>query len=465
MKIRLFAALVFLLGSVSRASERPNIIFILADDMGWSDVGCQGHPLVRTPNLDRLAAEGSRFTQCYATGVTCCPSRTGFMTSRLPAEFAKYPAGSGFGERITVTELLKKNGYATGHFGKWHIGPVTDPGTYGIDVISAGDGGGAKKRSADSPRGRDAPIYDAAIRFIEEHREGPFYVNIWDHIPHHPVNPSAAVREAFGPLEVDESKLPAELRVKFQRCRDLGGDPADHLLSWLSEIQAMDAEIGALLKRLDELGLRENTLVAFSSDQGPAPIREDLGREKAPRAGKPGSEIKPEAVTLRLNAMGSVGHFRGGKHEQLEGGVRIPWILRWPGHIPAGRVDETSVLSGADWLPTLCAITGVEIDADDFEGEDASAAWLGGEFFRERPLLWKTSNPNSDPAMREGKWKYHGSNRRRGTVALYDLSVDPGEASNLVDSFPEVAERMRLRLAEWTATLPESYDMGEERDE
>src|SRR5262249_49206862 len=144
--------------------SRPNIVFILADDLGYADLKCYGHPYARTPNLDRLATEGTRFEQFYMTGGTCCPSRTGLMTGKFPATFREYPAGSGFGDRVTVTELLKRRGYTTGHFGKWHIGPKETPGTYGIDSIHVNAGATARGRGDD--RGRDASIFDDAIRFI-----------------------------------------------------------------------------------------------------------------------------------------------------------------------------------------------------------------------------------------------------------------------------------------------------------
>ncbi|MCB1134558.1 MAG: sulfatase-like hydrolase/transferase, partial [Verrucomicrobiae bacterium] len=182
---RLLLALCLLSASLI-AADKPNIIFILADDLGWGDLHCYGHPYAKTPHLDKLAADGTRFTHYYATGVTCCPARTGLMTGRFPATFQKYPSGFGFGNRVTITELLKQNGYATGHFGKWHIGTVMEPGTYGIDVIGGEEGGKRKQPTGD--RGRDAPMYDQAVSFIEKHKDGPFYINIWDHISHHPVN-------------------------------------------------------------------------------------------------------------------------------------------------------------------------------------------------------------------------------------------------------------------------------------
>ena len=147
----------------AQAAGKPNIIFLFADDLGYGDLACYGHPYAKTPALDQLAKEGTRFTQAYVTGVTCCPSRTGMMTGKFPGTFAKYMSDHGFGDRVTITELLKRNGYRTGHFGKWHIGPETKNGTYGIDVIN-GKNRDARGRAE---HGRDAYIIDAAIEFLE----------------------------------------------------------------------------------------------------------------------------------------------------------------------------------------------------------------------------------------------------------------------------------------------------------
>ncbi len=448
----------FVLTSV--AADKPNIVFLFADDFGWGDLACYGHPYSKTPNLDKLASEGTRFLQCYATGVTCCPSRTGFMTSKFPATFAKYPANGGFGERVTITELLKKQGYATGHFGKWHIGPDAKDGTYGIDAVGSDDEGGGKKKQA--ARGRDAHIYDDAIGFIERHKGGPFYVNVWGHISHHPINPPPAVLDAFGPLQVDESKFPPEMREKFAMCKKLGGDVSEHLRAFLADVRSMDDEVGRLLKRLDELGLRENTIVVFSSDQGPAPLREDADEPKKKREKKNKGDAEPSDV--RLNAMGFSGPFRGGKHTQFEGGVRIPFIVRWPGQVKAGRVDAQSVISGADWLPTLCALTSTKIDAANFDGEDASKAWHGADFMRTKPLLWKTSSAKSPAAIRDGQWKLHFPISKREDLALYDLAADPGEKTNLVTKHPDIVKQLSAKLEAWQSTLPKEYEKADDKD-
>lgn len=461
---RLLLAVCLLFALSLAAAERPNVVFILADDLGWGDLGCQGHPYAKTPNLDKLAAEGTRFTKFHATGVTCCPARTGLMTGKFPATFQKYPADFGFGSRVTITELLKKSGYATGHFGKWHIGSVMEPGTYGIDVIGAEEKERGKRKQPTGDRGRDAPMYDQAIAFIEKHKAGPFYINIWDHISHHPVNPSPEVLAAFGPLELDESKFTPAMREKFAMCKKLGGDPAAHLRAFLADVKSMDDEVGRLLAKLDELGLRENTLVMFSSDQGAAPLQDQsmLGEKMKKNLKQP----KDAVDQIRLNSMGYAGPlFRGGKHTDLEGGVCVPFIARWPSKVPAGRVDDQSVISGADWLPSLCAITGIPIDAADFDGEDASKALLGGTHVRTKTLFWKTNTERSDPSLLAGTWKLHGSLRKKIPPTLFNLADDPGEQNDLATKEPERLKKLTAELEAWTATLPATYEHGEGKED
>jgi N-acetylgalactosamine-6-sulfatase len=431
--------------SAPAADGAPNVVFLLADDLGYGDLGAYGHPHARTPNLDRLAAEGTRFRQFMVAGITCCPSRTGFMTGRFPARYPTYPANGGFAGRPTVTELLKSAGYATGHFGKWHIGPDTKPGTYGIDVISSAAGG---KRDE---RGRDAAVYDEAIRFIEQNRDRRFYVNVWGHMTHFPVDAPAAYEEKFKDLKADPADYPEPMRAKF-KARSALGDVQAGLRNYLGELLALDESVGRLLKRLDELGLREKTLVVFSSDHGPDDGQGEGGRKD----GRPGD----------LNMMGSAGELRGGKHSPYEGGVRVPFILRWPGRVPAGRVDEASVVGGVDWLPTLGALAGAKPAAADLDGEDVSAAWLGRSVHvRSKPLFWKTSNPNSDVALRDGDWKIHVPGRKRGEVELYDLSKDPGERENLAARRPEVAASLRAKVEAWNASLPKEYLKTADRDD
>ncbi len=425
------------------AADKPNIVFILADDLGYADLKCMGHPLARTPNLDRLAAEGTRFQRFYSTGVTCCPARTGLMTGKFPATYAKYPADYGFGERTTVTELLKKRGYTTGHFGKWHIGPTTSAGTYGIDVIG-GDGDGKKA----GERGRDAHLYDDALRFIEQNKDSSFYVNVWDHISHFPIRPPAALVEKFRDLALKEEDFAEPMRAKFAYVRKEGGDPAEAMRRYLADVASLDDEVGRLLRKLDDLGLREKTIVVFSSDQGPG------GVDAA--ASDPADDR--DRAKARFDMMGYVGEFRGGKHGLYEGGVRVPFLVRWPGRVPAGRVNETSVLSGADWLPTIAAVTEAPADAAALDGESMLDVWTGAERTRTRPLYWKTSTERSPTAVRDGAWKLIHPNRKKGEVELYDVSADPGERRNVAAEHPDVVQRLGALAQRWTDALPDHYD-------
>ncbi len=426
----------------------PNIVFLLADDAGFGDFGCYGHPYARTPNIDQLAKEGTRFAQFYATGTTCCPARTGLMTSKFPATYPIYPANGGFADRITITSLLKGAGYATGHFGKWHIGPDQSPGTYGIDVIGGDADEEAGKQSRNEQRGRDAPIYDQAIRFIEANKDRPFYVNVWGHISHHQVDPVQSLVDRWSTLKVNEMDFPQPMREKFQAVRSAGGDVNDAMRRYLADIESLDDSVGRLLNRLDEWGLRENTLVIFSSDQGADMTKASLGG-------------------VRFNQMGFNGSHRGGKHTNLEGGLRVPFIVRWPSHVRANRLDDRSVISGVDFLPTLCALTGIEINIDDFDGEDVSAAWLGkAAHVRTKPLMWKTSSPGAQALIRVGKWKlFHPIRKNAGEFELYDIEADPGELHNLAAEQPEIMRTLVARLDAWVSTLPKEYVKTKDKED
>ncbi len=441
-------ASVLLCGLEAYAQSKPNIVFLLADDLGTTDLHCYGHPYARTPNIDSLARDGTRFTQYQATGATCCPARTGLMTSWFPARYATYPANGGFAERVTITELLKKNGYATGHFGKWHIGPDPKPHTYGIDVNGALNSEWSGKDMRGDDRGRDAHIYDDAIKFIEQHKDGPFYVNVWGHIPHHAVDPVESLVKRWSGMHVKDSDFSPQMQVKFETVRNNGGDVDDAMRRFLADVESLDDSVGRLLKRLDELGLAENTIVVFNSDQG----------ADMTHAGQGG---------LRDHQMGYNGAMRGGKHTMWQGGQCVPWIVRWPGHVPAGRVDNQSVISGVDWLPTLCAITGVKIDEADFDGEDTSAAWLGKNVHvRNKPLFWKTSAPGSEAYIRDGQWKLSFSARKNaGASELYNLASDPKESLNVATQNPEIVEQLSAKAATWVDSLPTTYIKTKDKED
>lgn len=439
------ALLLFSLASHICAAERPNIVFILADDLGYGDLKCYGHPYARTPNIDKLAEQGTRFTQFYSTGVTCCPARTGLMTGKFPATFKDYPAVHGFGERITITELLKKAGYHTGHFGKWHIGPDPKPGTYGIDQINATDDDVRPKKKRNNEFGRDHSIYEDAIKFIEKHKDGPFYVNVWGHISHNPVNPIQPLVDRWKDLTVNPNDFPVPMREKLSAVTAAKGDISDGMRRYLADVESLDGEVGRLLKRLDDLGLSKNTLVVFSSDQGADMTKASLGG-------------------LRQNQMGFNGPHRGGKHTHYEGGLRVPLIVRWPGHVASKVVNNQAVLSGADWLPTLCRIVGVEIKQADFDGEEMLSAWLGKNRERTKPLLWKVNNVRSEMVIRDGSWKLFDPNGKKGQYELYNIANDAAEKDNVASTNPEIVKQLKAKIAKWNAGLPTEYSKSNDPD-
>jgi len=439
--------------STDSRMDKPNIVFILADDLGYGDLACYGHPYAQTPELDKLASEGTMFHRFYVTGVTCCPSRTGFMTSRHPASYPKYMAEFGFTGRVTVTELLQKAGYRTGHFGKWHMGPEDEDGTYGIDQIGTI---GATKTDAG---GRDAGLFEAAMDFIQANKDVPFYVNVWGHITHYPVDPLSSLANRFKDMTVDRSDFGAHMQEKFDTCQRIGGDLNESMRNYLGDVYSLDLQVGRLLRKIDELGLRDNTVVVFSSDQGPAPVLTQ---------GKPTDPFLKRNPSR--NMLGYAGGLRGGKHTQREGGVRVPFIIRWPGKVPAGKTNRTSAFSGMDWLPTVCSVAGISItpnsdrtslnrsrssvNSDRFEGEDVSDIWLGADRSRVGPLFWKASNVSARISMLSGDWKLHVSG---DNVELYNLATDPGENLNVQENNPQIVSALRKQVDLWNTMLPTSY--------
>ena len=444
--IATIVSLILLVGGSADGAEKPNIVLILADDLGYGDLKCYGHPYARTPNIDKLARQGTRFTQYYSNGATCCPARTALMTGKFCASFQKYPADHGFGTSVTVTELLGQAGYRTGHFGKWHIGPETKAGTYGIGQIDGvEDGIRAIKRANLGDRGRDRPIFDAAIRFVEANKSNPFYINIWGHISHNPVNPAQALVEKWKRLEVRPADFPPQMREKLSAVEAEKGDISDAMGRYLAEVEALDADVGRLMASLETLGLARKTIVVFSSDQGADMTKAGLGG-------------------LRFNQMGYNGEFRGGKHTFFEGGQRVPFIVRWPGRVAENSVNEKAVISGVDWLPTLCAITGIPKVSPNLDGENVSAVWQGNHRERTKPLLWKTNNAKSEMAIRDGKWKLMDPNRKKGRIELFDIVADPAESENLASRHPEVVKRLTGKIAMWNATLPKEYTKSNDKD-
>ncbi len=436
MQLLKLALTCFVFATIARAADKPNIVFILADDLGYGDLACYGHPYAKTPNIDRLAKQGTLFKQFYVTGAVCCPSRTGFMTGLFPARFGKYPADFGFGGKPTITELLKSAGYRIGHFGKWHIGPES-AGRYAIDERKELGG------NVDNPNGRDSKIADAAIKFIRQNRKGPFYVNVWCRATHYKVDPAQKFVDEFKELTVNPKDFAnEEMREYLGKYAQYGGDVNDGMRRYLGDVYGLDLQVGRILKALDESGLAKDTIVVFSSDNGPALFRAQ-------------SKFKGKKDGLDANMLGSSGHLRMRKHSRYDGGVHTPFVIRWPERIAANRMDETSVINGADWLPSICSIVGIGIDESQFDGEDVSDMWLKGPRPRRKPMMWKASAVNSGLAIRDGDWKLHWQGPR---VELYRLSDDPGELREVSKEYPRETREVLARLRKWNDELPKAYE-------
>jgi arylsulfatase A-like enzyme len=438
MNVRRHRNLLYALSMISvlairAAAEPPNIVFIFADDWGWGDLSCHGHAYLQTPNIDRVASEGIDFQQFNVCNPVCSPSRTAAMTGHLPARycvhqhFAEHELNRQRGmpdwldpKVVMLPRLLQQAGYRTGHFGKWHLTNATIADAprvqeYGFDE-SAGFNGPPPHADHDT-------LIDAAVRFIETNKDGPFYVNIWLHETHTPHYPSKNLLTKYADLD------------ERQRV-------------YAAVVEEGDQKVGRILKILDDHDLAHRTLLIFSGDNGP----EWAGPNKM-------KELRDGLGTYY--SVGETGGLRGRKRSLFEGGVRTPFIVRWPGHAPAGAKDESTVISAVDLLPTLCAAADVTLpEGYTSDGESVLPAFLGKPMVRTKPIFWEWRGTDVEPdwwprlAVRDGDWKLLSS-PGDGRTELYNLADDPSETRNLAETEPELVARMAQTVDAWKATLPE----------
>ncbi len=451
---------LLLLGCLPAFAAAPNVVFIFIDDMGYGDLSVTGNSRVETQHIDRLAAEGLRFTQFYVGSPICSPSRVAITTGQYPARWLinsylntrRRNRERGMADFLSldapaVARAFQQAGYATAHFGKWHMGGGRDvheaptPQAYGFDeslVSFEGLGerilppGGLSERSALLGAGptwavakhMQTPIYvDRSIDFIRRHREQPFYLHLWLNDVHDRHSPSP------------------EQAARYARLSD---DP--YLRDYYAVLDAMDEQIGRLIDAIDSMGLAENTLIALTSDNGPTAW---------PRYYEEGYEPP-----------GSTAGFRGRKWSLYEGGIRMPFIARWKGKIPAGRLDETTILGAVDLLPTFCAMAGVEPPRASFDGLDMSAAMRGRPQMRSRPLYWEygrdetylqpgeQSDRSPNLAVRDGRWKLL-MNADGSRIELYDFDASTDERDNVAAQYKGVTTRLSRMLLNWRRSLPE----------
>ena len=401
---------------------RPNFLLIFADDLGFGDLACYGHPYADTPNLDRLAAEGTLFRQFHVNGNVCPHTRAGLMTSRNPSWFPNYTDDYSFLGTTTITNILQDEGYVTGHIGKWNIGPDYDAEyeEYGIDDLRiTGSIGG-------DPRGKEGLRFDETLDFIEQYKNETFYLNLWIYATHTPINPPQNLIDHFANVTIDRDLFGVHMQEKFDFVEANGGDIDEYMRIYLGEVWGLDLQVGRLLDKLDELGLADNTIVVFSSDNGPERLNDS-----------------------RLEALGYSGGLRGEKQSYYEGGTRVPFIVRWPGEVPAGRVDDESIMFGTDWLTTVASLAGAPYNNSMFEGEDMSDVWLGNTRSRTAPLFFRGLKNFNKKYVRYGRWKLHVDE-----IELYDLAVDEYEFVNLYNDRPDIVSGLLISYNAWEETLP-----------
>ena len=460
--MRLFLAMCLLLAPLAaQPAERPNIILMMADDLGWGDVGFNGNTVIRTPHLDAMAEAGLRFTRFYAAAPVCSPTRGAALTGRHPYRYGIWFANEGHlkPEELTLAELLRERGYATGHFGKWHVGTLSKT----VKDANRGGPGGAGhfappwlngfdecfsteskvptydpmlKPKAGAPqigwdyipddslaepygtyywnsggeivrenlRGDDSRvIMDRAVPFIERAAKAkqPFFAVIWFHTPHLPV--------VAGPEHIRHYAQYPSYERNYYGC-----------------ITAMDEQVGRLRAKLRELGVASNTMLWFSSDNGPE--------------GQAGQ------------APGSAGPFRGRKRDLYEGGVRVPGLLEWPARVKPGTATDVAAVT-SDYLPTILDLLGVAPpDSRPIDGTSLMPLIAGRMTQRGRPIGFES---NGRLALTADRYKLIRHGEEAGWE-LFDLIADPAEARNIAAEQPDVVARMKKLIEEWRASCKNS---------
>jgi arylsulfatase A-like enzyme len=430
-------------------AAQTNVLFIYADDWGWGDLACHGHPHLKTPNLDRLAREGTDFHQFTVCNPVCSPSRTAIVTGQYPVRHGVHQHFATEAENAArnmpnwldpkaplLPRVMKEAGYATGHFGKWHLCGTSSkdaplPAAYGYDdaAVWTGPGRGVFEGSSVDDKAGNAhdktgasfqtiAATDHTVRFIREaHQKGsPFYVNLWIHETHHLVSAT----------DEDKKEYP---------------DTTEPQRTYYSAITRADKQIGRLLALLDELKIADNTLIIFSSDNGP-------------------EHSQPREKDKLYYSVGVTGGLKGQKRSLYLGGVNVPFLVRWPGVVAAGRVDKTSVLSGVDVMPTILAALELKAPADyQSDGVNVLPAFKGEPWKRDQPVFWEWRGPHSKDvdwpthAIRDGDHVLiHDEHAQR--VELYDVIADRGQQTNLAESQPDRVAALKAKLDEWRKTIP-----------
>ncbi len=425
------------------SNQRLNVVFILADDLGAHDLGCYGSTFYESPNLDRLARQGMRFTQAYAACPVCSPTRAALMTGKYPPRtgITDFIGGSRKGrllpadyahqlalDEVTLAEAFKSAGYVTGMAGKWHLGGEG----FGPEKQGFDDAVSADTRGWNGQVDRGDRVTQFAVEFLEKNRAKPFFLYLPHNLPHIPLLATHALTEKY---KKKAAALPAMEEAKKFRPEGQNQDRRvqDHPV-YAAMVEDLDRSVGSVLNKLDQLGLTDHTLVVFTSDNGGLSTAEGSPTSNAP--------------------------LRAGKGWLYEGGIREPLIVRWPGTVKPGSSSDVPVIT-TDFYPTLLEAAGLKLMPEKhrdgvslvplFRGERASKA------LADRPLFWHYphySNQGGGPAgaMRLGGWKLIET-YENAHVQLFDLRHDPSEQKDLAENEFDRMEAMLQRFRDWRESV------------
>ncbi len=433
--------------------SRPNVVFILADDMGWADLPVYGNGFNEAPNLTRMANSGIRFTDAYAACPVCSPTRASIMSGQYPARVGVIDFIPGhwrpFEEVLvpsnrthylpeeieSIGETMKKAGYATGYFGKWHLGQEERHQAWnqGFETVNVYGGGGffnyAKTMSTPLEVEPGTPLSEAltnlSLDFIDNNREHPFFL----YLAHYDVHVQ---------LDADSSLI-----ARYLDKDKVEGYPCNSV--YAAMVEQVDNSVGRILNKLDELGLSDNTLVIFFSDNGGLISRFD----RVPLLDQSKQHLYQSDTLLYVAS--SNAPLRAEKGTVLEGGIREPFIARWPGKIEAGRVSD-ALVSSVDFYPTFAELAGILLpESQIFDGESLLPVMSGLEPDPERAIFWHYPVYHHDQpasAIRKGKWKLIHYLDKDSKI-LYNLDEDLGETTNLSESHPEKVKELYSLLEQW----------------
>jgi arylsulfatase A-like enzyme len=405
-------------------SSRPNIIYIMADDLGYADLSCYGRKDYQTPNLDKLCSQGIKFLNAYANAPVCTPTRAAFFTGRYsaripvglyePLDWSKKDSSVGLSPQIpSLPSLLKKAGYETYLVGKWHLGFDLNfgPNKNGFDEFLGFHGGGIDYVSHTNPNGENDfyenetlikkdgymtdLLLDRSIDIIKRKHNKPFFLCITFNAPHWPWQ---------GP----ESKVYPLGNANWVA----GGTPA----LYASIMKSLDSAVGKIVSTVDQLNLSENTVIIFTSDNG-------------------GERFSDNGI------------YQGRKMTLWEGGIREPAFVRWNGKIKS-NTESNQVVTTFDWTATILSLAGAKADKKyPLDGMDVTQTLLGNTKEFDRTLFWRISERRDNKAMRDGKWKWLRD--EKGNEYLFDLSNDGAEKNNLKEKFPDVFQQLKNKYADW----------------